>query len=473
MSDPSTVQKLKEMQARFILGIAHSLPNMTFFTTDEAGTDKPEIDAQTVLEKMANIGYEWHGDKLTWLNSAMVVPSFVFEKGESIKTIIARSYLAAIGKVKNIKINVSGTPAINPDTIDDKMEAQDFIWVPETSRWKWVGDDDGKEYDESATVMNESVIDEAIKPKPLAKEKFDKVKKDYSIVDVGEAQAKLLYRVILLEHFRKNYSHIKPYPDPNNVGKMIDVRAMAWDKIKDGGDLDPINGKMPIHIVEQELEKQGFEFNNNENLPMWVKKGSPTRMPNILSPYIDNEQDYIARGILATKKPETISIRSTNGINPSMNVPAKKIGQRIAEQGYTWHGDYGYIKGSGSNVLSKKEQDIETWLNQKETTDFSDMNSQDQKNFVKHSGYRQAAKIAGISPTDFLAADETKQNQMMSKMKNRYEFNKEQKEWLKRDRPVSTSLMNKIGNVMKTLSGKGLGLAKKAGSEMKSMGQYN
>ena len=77
----------------------------------------------------------------------------------------------------------------------------------------------------------------------------------------------------------------------------------------------------------------------------------------------------------------------------------------------------------------------------------------------------------------FLDASESEQNNIISKLKRSYDFNKEQKSWLKRDKPVSTSVMGKIGNALGSLIGKGFNLAgsvaKKVGSEMKTSGQYN
>lgn len=429
---PANVPKLKAMEARFIMGLAHNKNEMTVFHKNEEGHEIPNVEDADVLNKITMLGYEWHPDKMMWLDHTMSLPKAVFDMNENSKSIIARGWLASQGKVNNIKINESGHPSTDPEKLDMKMEHEGFIWIPATQRWKFLSEDA-----EITETLNESVeLDEA------PEEKFVDPKRTYSVVDVGEAQAKMLFRALQLEWFRKKYGN-----QPTNA------QLTAWKKFQDGGDNDPVNGKLNIGNVEKGLEKMGYEFNDNEEEPMWVKSGEED-VPGVLKLHGMSKEEYIARGILGAKDPKQISIRSQNGLNPDFNEPAKKVIRRIQDSGLNWNEDYGWIKAdnSGKKILSKNEKEHEDWIKNNEHLPYGAMSNKDKKEYKERSGYRLAARHIGVSPKDWNNLAPADKKKAMNKLQRNYEFDEKAKTWKQREKPLGSGFMSKLGSVLGSLA---------------------
>jgi hypothetical protein len=459
LQDPSILAKMKYMQARLISGIVSSDSEITDFNKNEEDTWIPTIKDEDVTEKITKLGYEWDATKKVWLDQNLNIPNKVFDIGESKKTIIARSLLAALGKVKNIKVNKSGTPTSDKEKIDLKMENEGFMWSPQLDMWKYLGEDD--ESEESFEPLNESVLDEA-KQQPLKNDKMSPPKRKYKMVDVGEAQARLVMRALQYAWYKKASKVDKSKAD------------QIWNAdMKDGMDGDAMNDKMDISVVEDWLRNTGnYEFNKDEAEPMWVDKSNPNDMPGILSMVgINSKEEYIARGILASsKRPEYVHIRASSPDKPNMRVPSDKVEMRMKENGLSWNDEWGWVEGDGSSTPSKGDLSNQSWMEDRSDIPWNSMNKQDQKKYKELLGYRIASKLSGKSPKDWNSMSPKERNKAMFELEKHYEFNQKTKQFIQRDKPLSTGLLSKIGKIAGN-AGSWLGNAIK--SVATNMGRYN
>jgi hypothetical protein len=436
LQDPSIIAKMKYMQARLVYGIVSSDPEITDFTKNEEDTWIPAIQDDIVTEKITKLGYEWDATKKVWLDQNLNIPNKVFDSGESKKTITARSLLAALGKVKNIKVNKSGTPTADKDKLDLKMDVEGFIWSPQLNSWKYLGEEDDE--DESFEPLNESVLNEA-KPQPLKNDKLSAPKRKYKMVDVGEAQARLVMRALQYAWYRK-------------ASKVDKTKAdNIWNSdMKDGMDGDAMNPKMDISVVEEWLRNTGnYGFNEDEAEPMWVDTSTaPTEMPGILTTVgINSKEEYIARAILASqKRPEYIQIRASSPDKPTMKVPAQKVQMRMRENGLSWNDEWGWIDSS-TQTPSKGDLSNQSWIEDRSDIPWNSMNKQDQKKYKELIGYKIASKLVGKTPKDWNAMSPKEKNKAMFELEKHYEFDQKTKQFVQRDKPISTGLLNKIGNI--------------------------
>jgi len=409
-------QKMKEMQARFILNIINNDNDMTkFHKNEETDEYTPKIKLEDILNKMDLLQYEWYDDKNLWLDSKNTLPNKLFDIQESKKTLIARSYLAAIGKLNNIKVGANNIPLKSIEDIDNSMENQDFYYIDQLNFWKYIGEDEVEtEIDEDITYseIDESDYDE------------DKVLNeattmhDYEIVGVGDMQARFLLRAIQLK--------INKNTDLQNKLKSLNDKSVS--DIVDKYISDITNGsaddmKTDQNKIEEELTTLGFEFNEDPNFPMWTYNN---KIPNFITNMGIDKKEYIARGILASqnkKNHDAIKFYSTTA---QPLTPSNKIILRMTD---TWDEKYGW---KNQKLIDKE---IVSKIGKK---DWTSMNKEER------DAYKKIKLDELILHADILPPDQL-QNARNKLMKNYY-FDEIKKQWIENESIIKTGL-SKIKNM--------------------------
>lgn len=457
LQNPDIIAKMKYMQARFILGVGHNNSDATEFDKNDKNVWIPHIKNEDVYEKIIQHGYEWDETKKLWLDRNLHMPNSLFAVEENKKSVLARSILAALGKVVNIKVKSSGTPSTDPEKLDTKMDIEGFIWNPELQNWKYLGDNDEPD------VLNESVIKEAA-PQALKQETLSQPKKKFSTVDVSEWEARMLMRSLQYAWFKK-------------ASKTDPIKAKhTWDtQLADGMDDDPYNGKMDINVIENWLNNSAnYEFNDDEKEPMWVDSSNPNNVPGVLSIVgINSKEEYIARAILASKKPEYAKIRAASPDHPEMTIPSRKIEARMKEQGYQWHDDWGWVQNDSGDIPNKLELDKQKWLKEKEHVPWNNLNPKEQNQYKEFLGYRIASRIVNKSPKDWDKLNPNEKKKALNELEKHYEFDKNKKQWVQREKPVDSNFWNKLGSIAKSFGRGVLATGKASTGVAKNLGRYN
>jgi hypothetical protein len=428
-------EKIKEMEARFILGASGSMADATSFNKDEeTGEYIPVVSKEDVLNKMNLLQYNWNDLKNIWLNDANTLPQKLYELNETPKTIIARAFLASIGKVNKIKVKEDGSPSVSYEDLDDAMESQDMYYDSKAERWKVIEEDElDEETDVICTDINETDYDEEILCEEYSYEDdegYDELEEaknfvdpehTYNLSDVSDAQGRFLLRALQLDMFKDYIGK----PDENSI----------WMKIQTGGDGDPTafdknTPKMSENTILKNLKSLGYTFNNDKDLPMWIKGGNdvPSDLKNILN--ID-EKEYIARGILGSNDKTFIQFDTSdkNVVEPYR--PSGRVINTITsgKRPYIWNDEYGWISNKQSqvqNIPSKTEKSQFDSIRPIANKPFSSLTKAEQDQYKEYKA-RTIAQEYGKKPWDEMNSYE--KNKAMKKVKLNYEFDRVNKRW--------------------------------------------
>lgn len=457
--------KMKLLQARFILGIIEKNKSITEFEKVEENGVKtyvPSISDEQVLSMAAEHYFEWNPEILLWIDKG--TPGFIDEQlrpiGESSKTVIARSYLASLDKFKNIKLNDEFKPVVPNDELDDEMEKEDFYFDEAINKWKYVGE--STKDDELDESLKEPIHHEIVDPESFStvimNEAID-YKKNYNMVDVSDAQAKLLYRALQL----------------NYIASINDQaeKQEKYNKVQTGGEKDPTsnNSKLTQKFIDDSLEKLKYSFNNDKNKPMWVYNN---KIPSVLTNLGIDEKSYIARGILGSKDNKFIQFDSSDINKVDLAISNNKVSSYISHDN-VWSDDYGWVKSTDKEIKSKDELQHGAFLDSVKDVVYDDMSKADQDklksiksfkiaNYLFNNKYGTNKEWKDLSISE--KAKATKQ------LKLNYTFDKNKKEWVKNKKTVSSKLLKTFGNVLGGLKNIGIGVAKGLGKFAKLISTF-
>jgi hypothetical protein len=174
--------------------------------------------------------------------------------------------------------------------------------------------------------------------------------------------------------------------------------------------------------------------------------------------------------LASSKRPEYVHIRASSPDKPNMRVPSDKVEMRMKENGLSWNDEWGWVEGDGSSTPSKGDLSNQSWMEDRSDIPWNSMNKQDQKKYKELLGYRIASKLSGKSPKDWNSMSPKERNKAMFELEKHYEFNQKTKQFIQRDKPLSTGLLSKIGKIAGN-AGSWLGNAIK--SVATNMGRYN
>jgi hypothetical protein len=334
-----------------------------------------------------------------------------------------------------------------------------------------MGDQEDQETDISAMLTEEVVYEE------IKSENLKSPKKKYSLLDVAEVQARLLMRSLQYAWYRK-YSR----KDPAKARQI-------WDtQLADGKDDDPFNGKMDINVIEEYLNtKLSYAFNEDEDKPMWTEQNAKDKLPPVLNEVgVNNEQEYIARGILGSKDENWAKIRAANPAKPQMTIPDKKVSIKMKDEGYGWNDEWGWVIGDQDQpVTSKAELTKQKWLKDKNTLPFEQLSNAEKRQIKEYSGYRVASKLIGKTPQEWDTLSVKEKKKAMQELEKHYNFDNKKKTWVQREKPISSGFWSRLGKIAGGLMAGGkfaINKAKQIGDQKdisglsgiaKNFGRYN
>lgn len=339
--DPVTREKMKVLEARFILGFAHSIIDATHYDVDPTTDIKtPKMPDQEILDKMTMLEYQWNPDKLIWFDINNSLPSIIFEKHESIKSIIGRAYLSARGNVDPISTPERGIAKIPQEEIDIIMDKKGFTFNHKTTQWQ-------KKEKEIKEMLTEAVQYGYNKQNALDMQAL------YLITPaLVDAMAQGGYNTTQIESEYKKLRISDPNPD--------------------------------IDKIEEILTKLDYKPGNiNDTKPVW--KDDDGSSPKVLK--YDNEESLIARGILASSQKDKEAgkdfVRYRIDFSPKKTPadilkeikPTTKTGAIIGDMeqnGFTWNANSGWVKSTGEadekdQAEAQKENEeniVQNWINE-------------------------------------------------------------------------------------------------------------
>lgn len=145
-----TEEDLMEYEARFILGLVHGGRSSMHFEEVEESQEDSDLEEQTeatiitvepiistdkVLDKIEEIGYEYFPQIDEWRLDGEF-PFLEESEEEDKKSILARTYLAALGHFEVFDFNEEDQPtSISKDSVLELMNTYGFTWDPERSTW--------------------------------------------------------------------------------------------------------------------------------------------------------------------------------------------------------------------------------------------------------------------------------------------------------------------------------------------------
>lgn len=453
MNNLEIKSKMKEMEARFILNVAHGDKQATEFTkNEETGEYIPTITKDDILNKISLLKYEWDEQKTIWLNDANSLPNVLFDLKENQKSIIARGYLAAIGKINRIKTKSDNTPSVAVEDIDEDMENEEFYFNSELNKWVYIGEDEKDDLDEdiSYSDVNDVDYDEEILCESYDVELYEEDKivrpiHDYNLAEVSDTQARLLLRALQLDHFQKHY-----VGTPNEQS--------AFMKIQNGVNNDPTafdkdTPKMSQNLVDSQLNKLSYDFNNNKEKPMWVKNGENS-VPKELKKYGIDEKNYIARGILGSNKKDYIYFDTSKSSNIQPLINNKKV-ENVMISGkypYNWNDEYGWIRNKPEDlekIPSKSEMEDIQSVKSFRNIPIENMNRKEKEQYLLANGGKKLSEINGGKKWSEMNDSEKKKNWKATKLK--YKFNDKTNKW-ERNAPINKSFINKVGSSLKWIT---------------------
>lgn len=423
---------------RFILAVELKDKKYVNYSFDE-NLNKyiPEIDNLTVVESVEKNNFHRNDNEIIIKDENNKIPNKLIEIGENEQTILARAILCNDNDISFIKLNDDYTPEINKDDIITKIKENKYVWIPEHNNWML------------QVSLHESII---------INEKLNQPKKGYSTVDIQEAQSKILLRAIQFGVFNRSVQ---------KNGLNQSQSKILWDtKFADGGNSDPFN--MNDAQIEKILNNLNYNFSDDDVYPMWTYKN---KYPQILNSLGISEKEFIARGILGSKKPEYLKIRSNFGNNPEMNISSDKTMRRLKDSGYSWNDEYGFIKqADDSTIPSKSEYREQQWLESMKNIPFTSMKKDDQIKYKEITG----RQITGIDFNTWQKMTPKDKNKAIKKAQEHSQFDNKTKTWKDREKPVKNSLLKRIFTLVGSSLGKGVSsVSKTISNEFQNIGKYN
>lgn len=448
LADPSIIAKMKLMQARLVLGVTTEKPEVTLFNTNENKEDVPVVADKDILEKINNLGYTWDDTKKMWLDQALSMPKKLIDIEETRKSVLARSLLAAIDSVNAIKVNASGLPSIKTEKLDTKMDKQGYVWNTDTNNWKFMGDDVSADELDSEK-LNEVMLTESVsleeKAQPLKNKPLTEPKQKYNTNKILDAQSKLLLRAIQYDWYKKAAKIDKTAADQTWLASLAD-----------GKDGDPFNGHMKFDTVYGSLNNAGYSYNNDKQFPMITDKSK--KMPVILhSVGVQDEKEYIARSILAEKEPDYVRVQASDKTKPKLMKSGMEVENDMSDNGYNWNEEWGWT--TEKNASSKADLDKQKWLEDRDALPWNEIPWSERNTYKEYKGYATAAKMIKKDPREWDKFSYLEKRKAMNKLEQYYEFDKNRKEWVKREKPLDRGFLGRLKQL-----GRGLLYgAKKAG----------
>jgi hypothetical protein len=474
LHDAALRNEMKALEARFILGLGHGDKDAAdFVKNEETDEEVPKIPDEDILKKFELLGYRWNPDKLLWAGENMSLPQQLFAKNETLKTVFARAYLAARGKLNSIKMNASGEPSVSIDSIVEEIMDDGFTFNADTNSWAW-----SEKLQESiqpeapgflpAEEEDADIIDEAQK-------KQDPQKLGYDPIEISHLQARFLLRAEYLNQFatwlkKKNHAPLA-------------IEA-AWAKVQDPQN-NPVNfnknnlngpSMSDPHVIK-DLENLGYKDDSSDGLPIWTKNGN---IPNYIG---ESKESIMARAIISAQKNKSDFIgfddadAKTGKIGPSFS--SKRILNAIQSLNFSWDDENGWVKAGNAPAsnLSKDQlaykQRAKKVINQYIIADWKHMTSAEKDAYEEYSAYPELLRYFGIDEKDWPAGNSQeevgKRKSALKKFKKVFKLennDKGEKIWIRRKKPVEGELntskfKSAVGSVARKLGtlGKFAGLA--------------
>lgn len=446
LSNQEIVNKLKLMQARLLLAIAHDLKDSVVFVKPEPTKEVqdppmvPTVGDDKITAEMENRDYAWDEDKKVWLNVILTLPDQLFEMGETKKSLIGRSYLSAISdnNIKFIQFKPESPNELlfTPVDVDAAMETNSFKWDGDTDAWTFIPPE--------TKQLNEAI---------------DSTEKEYGYapVKVEELTGRMVLRAEQLKRLKDMF-------DRGDPQTSIDAYK---DSIKDGN--DPVNfgptyniekPLMKANKVDADLKKLGYNHFNLGRVTYWSNKHD---VPDVIKNMGESLDTYLARATLAakTKSGKYAAYAwdmNAKGDNYEFIENSNRVEKLLDDKGYSWSKTKGWIPNEGlktsghddtyhdapeaQRVEDEQERDF---ISSHYDSDWDLMTSKDKKEFKKAKANEMSRRLFGIKSKAWLEMDETQKRKSRNKMQLYYKFDNDQKTFVKRDKPVPMSAINYIG----------------------------
>ena len=260
IDDPVTLENtMRRQQARFILSVLHNDLQYTTFNVTKDGQMIPDTPDKKVDEKMKERGLVWDSFKDIWVDDTNTIPAEIFEIGETRQSLLARSYLAAMGNFFAVQFDNSHNPLITPDEANSKLGHKHYKWDDQENKWLL----DDKDLANTEGQLNESyLLTEADKPSFTRPVKLGVQK---------EAQARFLYRLEQFKFLNEAPEEYKKYikdiissagsnPLSFNKGIKPAPDALSYDKIlkllTGNAKVDPSAKIIPDDVAERAAQHQ-------------------------------------------------------------------------------------------------------------------------------------------------------------------------------------------------------------------------
>jgi len=476
LHDHSVKHKIKAMEARFIMGMGHREPIATEYKEDEKTKEKvPVIPDDVVIKQLETLKYTWNPDKLLWLNEHMTLPHTFFDNHENQKTLVARSFLAALGKVNKIHINQTGTPSSKVESLDKEMEAENYKWNAETHHWTFVEPEKLNEADEKNQ--------EEQPPEPQGTI-------DYNKVSALMYQGRYLLRAFQVNQINQTALNDRDVPlEEYNAGDPTVVKK--GKQVQD-------------NIVKNKLQEAGFVPHGLT----WVDANKQNRFPDCVEKLGDNEQSFIARGTVAaiTNNDTWIAI-TVNGLDkPTVQAEGQVTPEHVEEETRVLKLEWDdknkvFVKKTqpknpaqvAQQAKKESEADLvgltperQAFLDRYRQANWNYMSYEDREKYKEYSAERGAMRELGIDPKSWPSGNDDNsaslRKKYIRKYSQNYKFVTDPKtgthSWVRRDNPVTRAvdmvgLKAAIGTAARSILGTTKGAVAAGGAISKALKSAN
>jgi hypothetical protein len=441
--------KVKDAQGRIILSLGYDDLNATKYIPDENLHYIPFMKPEDVLTRMENLQYEWNGDKNAWINTTNIsYPENIYEKNETKKSIIARSYSIALGNIDSIFMNEDYTFMKPIETIYEDLAKLGYVYNEELGKWYRVEEN-----------ITESAIIEAQQnpnnPKNF-KNKNDNIKDyiklyGYNNTQVLEKTARLCLYYIYYKKMQDN----KQNP--------------AFKSELDDPNTHPLKN-MPVNRIEKELKANKYSVEHENYMEYWT---DTPNVPSIVHQLSDDTLDtYVGRAILSiiNKSPKYLML-DFDGKTIEPQITKDSIKKELKSHNYKYSPRLGWKKEQeidadedfGGEDLSPEEEEMlrgeKDILNRYENADFDVLTHGQKKEYEQAKSHEMARQVGAIKSKEWAKMNRSQKTKAINKMKMHYKFDKNSRTYVKRERPLTLSgnlvnLKSAFGNIFRM--GKGL-----------------
>jgi hypothetical protein len=428
LREPNVVSTAKEHQARLILAMAHEMPTAVEFTLDEeTKKELPIVPADQILMEMDKKQYTWNDDKLIWLNDAVTLPDIIFERGESKNSIIGRSILSAFGDKTFIQIQDDGYPVRSPEEVDSLMMEKGYSWNVDLGKWDFIG-----------VSLNEAV--DRRSSKTSSQKEFG-----FNPVDVRNLTGRYALKAEQIKELvLGDKKDISDKNDPLAFGSYPRIdRPLMSDK-----------------AVQNELTQRDYKLMKNGQMQYWSDRNN--QAPSAVSELFDDElESFLARSILSVADPKNGAKYLTvdgdiENLQPkqddfSPSVTREDIEDRMEQAGFLWDKKRGWFQrtsfGDDEEDMDVEPDKVSAYKDEDETirrydrADWDLMSFSDKQKYKEALGNKMARQTLGIEKKDWPTGDDPVSARKRQNARNRmgihYKFDKNTKQYVKRDKPVS------------------------------------